>query len=247
MPHEASLPSTASGNVLWKWNETDLTQLEEVYKESGNSGSLAVADWDANTGENCLEYSHTSGAPGYTIYRLLDGSGNAVELPRRYIMRAVVGPSRNFAGTNYGTHTNAFIIPFWQDISHHLSVKRSDASSSRLIVWTSNGTTAENYKTFNTVWDVDDYGGIIEVEMNMRIPEAGVTKTGGTYTIYGQSTDHDDLSSGWTGATAPNSEAAWAATWDAPVTPAIGFYEHDLGSGKNFVKDLVILKHPMDQ
>lgn len=236
--------------VLFEWNEVDLSQFEEAYRDPSADGVLSVDTNVVEPYQPILKFeSSASSQHDFVFYRLLDGRGDPLIIPPRARFSCVMGPQNALPGVNYGNNMRPEICLWYVDEAHRIGLFDPFASgnSNSLGVFVVNGTFGNAYAwdpEFNLKTDFRDAGDVCFLELNMRKPSTsvdpgGIAKFGGFF-----SNDvHQRLMSdaGWntSGGTTPPS-TSWSPGWDGPVHAAIGFKMMNAGAGSTYLSKLVI-------
>ena len=247
----SAVQQVASSDVLFRWNEVDLSQFEEAYRTPGADGILSVGTNLAEPYQPILEFEIFGGgaARDYVFYRLLDDDGNPLIIPQRARMNCLLGPRFAKEGINYGDNLIPTCWLWYVDENHRIGLHNQNqgGNSNSLQLTMANGNGDPDSYSFqggNTKTDFRDSGDPVFLDLDMRKPSTGVdpggiAKFGGDFSDDADNVKFGD--SGWSvrlGATPPST--SWSAGWDGPVHAAIGFLKTGAGTGITHISQLTI-------
>ena len=241
MPHFSTGGNNSAINTIFEWNETDLTQFEEVYRDTGADGVLSVTTNTSEPYQQQLKFT-TAGAGAsrdWVIYRLLDDGGSPIVIPKRSRMSCRLGPRNN--------NVIPSPCPWYVDEEHRIFIQALSSPNSAMFLGVANGGGVDVYSydvASSVKTNFPTAGDYVFLDLDMRKPSTGVdpggvAKWGGDF--------GDDVKSrlmsatGWStdnGSTHPST--SWDAGWDGEVYAAIAFLDNNGAGGDTFISQLAI-------
>ena len=176
MPHFSTSPRSNAVSVLFEWNETDLSQFEEVYRDTGADGVLSVTTNSVEPYQAQLKFTTSGGgtARDWVFYRLLDDDGSPLVIPKRARMTL-----------RLGNRTNT-VVPnpclWYVDETHRIGIQDQNiGGANSLSVLVANGTDVDAFAYNNATSVKNNFptsGDFVFLDIDMRKPSTGVDPGG---------------------------------------------------------------------